>query len=198
MSFLRNGYFWIMLAVIGLLVDPRYHSIDMLPDTAAYLLMILGLRLLRHEDRGFGRLVPFAIVLAVLALFDLRTDSLFLARYGDVTYYYNPLIYIEWLRMAGEVAFIWIFCRTVARIARRRHLTRIAETAMERANLFAAAIPISIAAQGVYLLLPQTTFIFEPVSIFIEVLAWLLLVDLMWNLQGQLRPQAAEPKSAQA
>ena len=135
---------------------------------------------------------------AALAVADIRSNNVWLAKYGDVNYYYNPLFYVEWLRMVLNILLVWRFCAISRRLAVGRLLTPLAESISERAHLYLAAIALAIAAEAAYLAMPQTQFYLTPIIGFCELIAWLLLMESVWQMSRQLGPLPLERKPTSA
>lgn len=195
MYFRRNGYLWILLALVMLLIDLREDSVDILPDSLAFLLIALGLHFLRQQDRAYGKLIPLAVFLAALAVVNLRIDSQWMARYGDVSYYYNPLAYVDWIALVLTALLVWLICRIGRRMARARIMPALEVTIGERVQLFIAIVPLVIGAEAFYHAMPQSRFYIAPIATFCEIIAWLLLMDIFWQMSRHLKPLSPEPST---
>lgn len=171
-----------------LLIDLRMNSVDILPDSLAFLFIALGLYFLRQQDPAYGKLIPLAVLAAALAVVNLRIDTQWMAKYGDVNYYYNPLAYFDWIGLVLTALLVWLMCRIGRRMARARIMPALDVTIGERVQLFIAIVPLVIGAEAFYHAMPQSRFYIMPIATFCEIIAWLLLMDIFWQMSCQLKP----------
>ena len=173
------------LLLVGLaftLLDVRIAGMQLvLPDYVGYVLIAFGLRRLVPLERRFHTAGVLAMVLVPLSLFTFFESRAVLAEQGDVTYMVNRLWPVEMAAGAVDLFLVWFLVGAIRELALRRARFSLAEPAHVARNMYATVALLRLAAMGVYLALPQLKFYFLiPLTAF-QVLAALLLLDLVWT-----------------
>lgn len=171
-----------LVAMVFLFVDVRIGGLELvLPDYVGYVLMAFAFNRLAPADKRFRRARLLAAVLVVVSLLTFFEKRAFLAEHGSITYTYNQFWPAEMSALVLDMAMIWLLARGLREVALRRARFSLAEPALVAGGMYAAVAAIRLAGMAVYLLVPQMEFyLMIPLTAF-QVVAALLMLDLVWS-----------------